>query len=761
MPVAASSRSALAATIAGFLPPISVIAGRAYGPSWKRRPSARPTSAEPVNTTPSIAPSASARPVSAPPWTSPTTPSGRPGGGERLADQRARQRRLLGRLDHDRVAGDERAGGHPGDERDGEVERPDHAEHAEGPQDARVRLLGRELPERDREAAVPLDLRAVRLDQVDGLLDLGDRLGAALAGLQRHRRRHLHVALADRRARAPQRRAALRDRRAAPARAGRRGRARRPPPPARRAPRARGSRPGPSGWGRAARTPGRRTTARRRSTWGSGSAGPLRAADSAASNAASASGVLAPLVYVSRVLTRMLLSPARCPATVGTAWQAARCTDPGAAPCDRLQPEVVAAAALLDPQPRRLAGRDQRAARVEAAAGRDARRVGRLAGEDLRRHPLALGHDRQQRARVRMARVRQQLLGRPLLDDPAEVHDRDPVGDVPREPEVVGDDEDRDAGLAHQPEHQREDLAAHRGVEAGDRLVRHEQPRLEHHRAGDHHALALAAGHLVRVAGAKKRSGGRRPGARERLGDPRLLVAGRLLDPQPLGHRLVDRLAHVERAGRVLEDHLHAAAVRRAARAGRSAAARRDSAPRRRRVARARGSCAPASSSRSPTRRRARAPRPRAARGRRRRRRGRSRPCGTPYCTCRSRSSSSGGGAVTGAAPPRTRRAGASGRRATARRRSVGHSSRTTGQRGWNGQPDGSARGSGGSPGRPDGLWRNAGSPITGNAAAERPRVRMRRRVEHLVRRALLDDPARVHHREPPARGGERRRGRA
>ena len=55
-----------------------MIAGRAYGPSWKRRPSARPTSAEPVKTTPSIAPSASAPPVAPPPCTTDTTPSGSP-----------------------------------------------------------------------------------------------------------------------------------------------------------------------------------------------------------------------------------------------------------------------------------------------------------------------------------------------------------------------------------------------------------------------------------------------------------------------------------------------------------------------------------------------------------------------------------------------------------------------------------------------------------------------------------------------------------
>ena len=46
------------------------------------------------------------------------------------------------------------------------------------------------------------------------------------------------------------------------------------------------------------------------------------------------------------------------------------------------------------------------------------------------------------------------------------------------------------------------------------------------------------------------------------------------------------------------------------------------------------------------------------------------------------------------------------------------HTGRTSGQRGWNGHPDGRSRGSGGSPARPDGFIRNAGSPIVGNAAA-------------------------------------------
>ena len=112
MPAAAASTSAEAATIAGFLPPISVIAGRANGPSAKRLPSARPTSAEPVKTTPSIAPSASARPVSSPPWTSATTPSGSPAAAKHSPTSAPDSGVCSDGLIDDRVAGHERARGH-------------------------------------------------------------------------------------------------------------------------------------------------------------------------------------------------------------------------------------------------------------------------------------------------------------------------------------------------------------------------------------------------------------------------------------------------------------------------------------------------------------------------------------------------------------------------------------------------------------------------------------------------------------------------
>jgi len=156
-----------------------------------------------------------------------------------------------------------------------------------------------------------------------------------------------------------------------------------------------------------------------------------------------------------------------------------------------------------------------------------------------------------------VARVGQQLLRRPLLDDPAEVHHGDPVRDVPGEAEVMGHHEDGDAGLAHQLQHQGEDLAAHRRVERGDGLVGDQQAGLQHHRAGDQHALTLAAGELVRVVG---RAPLGKADQLEQLADPGARRSG-----APVLRVQLDRLADlaadlhgVERVQRALEDDRHA-----------------------------------------------------------------------------------------------------------------------------------------------------------------------------------------------------------
>ena len=88
----------------------------------------------------------------------------------------------------------------------------------------------------------------------------------------------------------------------------------------------------------------------------------------------------------------------------------------------------------------------------------------------------------------------------PLLDDPAEVHDRDPVAERPREAEVVGDEEEAEPALSRRSQQHIEDLRPDRGVEHRDRLVADQAVRLEDERGGDRDPLALAAGELVGVA---------------------------------------------------------------------------------------------------------------------------------------------------------------------------------------------------------------------------------------------------------------------
>ena len=91
-----------------------------------------------------------------------------------------------------------------------------------------------------------------------------------------------------------------------------------------------------------------------------------------------------------------------------------------------------------------------------------------------------------------MLRVTQNLFGRPLLDHSTEVHHDDSVGDIPRQTEVVGHDEQREPQLFAQPQHEREDLAAHRRVQAADRLVGDDDLWVERECAGNDDAQAAS-----------------------------------------------------------------------------------------------------------------------------------------------------------------------------------------------------------------------------------------------------------------------------
>ena len=280
----------------------------------------------------------------------------------------------------------------------------------------------------------------------------------------------------------------------------------------------------------AARRPLRRGRVPRRRRRGGRGARRARAAASGASSAPSPAGSsehgrqrrARPAAQLT--LGRLGREPAQ-----PTAWQAARAL---AGPRrHRLQlGRVLGPAALEDPEPLRLARRHQRAARVEPAPGRDPRRVGRLARGGSAA-PCARSRARRSaapactdaagpRAPPRSCRPRRCGRGTSPRSRSAMFHasPRSWVTTSIATPVSL-----------HEPEHQPQDLAAHRRVEARDRLVGDDQRRLEHHRARDHDALALPAGDLVRIA-LEEPLGRAQPRARPSASATSLLVR-----PRPCG----------------------------------------------------------------------------------------------------------------------------------------------------------------------------------------------------------------------------------
>ena len=91
------------------------------------------------------------------------------------------------------------------------------------------------------------------------------------------------------------------------------------------------------------------------------------------------------------------------------------------------------------------------------------------------------------------------LAHRADLGDAPGVHHRDPVGGLGDHAHVVRDEHHRGAALARQALEQLDDLRLDRHVERGGRLVGDDQARFGAQGERDHHALAHAAGELVRV----------------------------------------------------------------------------------------------------------------------------------------------------------------------------------------------------------------------------------------------------------------------
>jgi hypothetical protein len=105
-----------------------------------------------------------------------------------LVELVAQQRALVRRLQHDRVAGDERAARGTARQRHREVERADHGPHAVGTQHVVVVPGGAEPAHRRPEPLVLLHLVAVPTDQLGGLLYVAEGFEAVLPDLIGHER---------------------------------------------------------------------------------------------------------------------------------------------------------------------------------------------------------------------------------------------------------------------------------------------------------------------------------------------------------------------------------------------------------------------------------------------------------------------------------------------------------------------------------------------------------------------------------------------
>ena len=116
--------------------------------------------------------------------------------------------------------------------------------------------------------------------------------------------------------------------------------------------------------------------------------------------------------------------------------------------------------------------------------------------DDLARQPV---HDAHEVGDEQVGRALVDVARAAVLLQHALVEDRDPVGQRHRLRLVVGDVDEGDAGAPLQAL----ELAAHPlaqlGVEIRERLVEQQDRRLHHQRAGQRHALLLAAAELCRM----------------------------------------------------------------------------------------------------------------------------------------------------------------------------------------------------------------------------------------------------------------------
>ncbi len=157
---------------------------------------------------------------------------------------------------------------------------------------------------------------------------------------------------------------------------------------------------------------------------------------------------------------------------------------------------------------------------------------------------------------IGVTRLQEDGLDGSLLHFAAGVHDRDPIGCLGNDAEIVRNQDERETEPVPEIEQQIENLSLHRDVECGRGLVRDDELGFACQGDGDHHALTHAARQLVRklvdpalrIRDLHGLEQFQHPGAD--LGTRHLVV----LD-QHLGNLFPDGKHGIERGHRLLEDH--------------------------------------------------------------------------------------------------------------------------------------------------------------------------------------------------------------
>ncbi len=147
------------------------------------------------------------------------------------------------------------------------------------------------------------------------------------------------------------------------------------------------------------------------------------------------------------------------------------------------------------------------------------------------------------------------------LDNPPRIHDGDPVGNLDRNADVVGDKYHRKPEFPLELPKQQKNLDLHRGIERGGRLVCEQNLRPARERQRDHGALAHAAGHLMGII-VKALRRRRDAYALEQLQRPRPSGAPRhaIMAHHGLGDLVAEAIDGVKGEPRLLEDHRNRAA---------------------------------------------------------------------------------------------------------------------------------------------------------------------------------------------------------